>query len=60
MLKFFSTNYMKKKKKKERKKANKQVKVLLVRINRLQNLKSSTKFSNSLAILALRAPCIAF
>ena len=42
-----------KKKEKEREK-KKQVKLLLVRINRLQNPKSLTKFSNSLVILALR------
>ena len=48
-----------KKKEKEREK-KKQVKVLLVRINRLPNPKSLTKFSNSLVILALRALCIAF
>ena len=59
MFQFFSTNYMKKKKEKEKTK-KKQVKVLLVRINRLQNPKSLTKFSNSLVILALWAPCITF
>ena len=58
MLKFFSTNYTKKKKKREKK--QKRVKVLLFRINRLQNPKSLTTFSNSLVISALRAPCIAF
>ena len=48
------------KKKEKENKNKKQVKILLVRINHLKNPKSLTKFPNSLAILALRAPCIAF